>query len=156
MPKSPKSRKPLQGEFFSNQNEILKRGMTWTEQKPKGTTFKVQSIAIANPLNIDLIHQCMKYSKREKVKPKKLSKGLFYTVGQVLFIHSVQVDKTCSSTLIFATSQSLLLVYLRGVWRVNILSELLMGAKLSLLGPILSYPKYMKSAPGRFPLSHLL
>ena len=40
-----------------NQMEILIRGMTWTEQKPKGTTFKVQSIAIGNPLNIDLIHQ---------------------------------------------------------------------------------------------------
>ena len=40
-----------------NQNEILKRGMTWTEQKPKGTTFKVHSWAIANSLNIDLIHQ---------------------------------------------------------------------------------------------------
>ena len=31
--------------------------MTWTEQKPKGTPFKVQSIAIANPFDIDLIHQ---------------------------------------------------------------------------------------------------
>ena len=36
-----------------NQNEILKRGITWTEQKPKGTTFKVQSIATENPLYID-------------------------------------------------------------------------------------------------------
>ena len=44
--------------LLSNQNEILKRAMTWTEQKPKGTTFKVHSIAIANPLYIDLIHQC--------------------------------------------------------------------------------------------------
>ena len=56
-----KSRKPLQDEFssllLSNQKEILKRGMTWTEQKLKGTTFKVQSIAIANPLYIDFIHQ---------------------------------------------------------------------------------------------------
>ena len=31
--------------------------MTWTEQKTKGTTFKVQSITIANPLYIDFIHQ---------------------------------------------------------------------------------------------------
>jgi hypothetical protein len=58
---SQKSRKPLQANFsslhLSNQNEILKRGMTWTEQKPKGTTFKVQSITVANPWYIDLIHQ---------------------------------------------------------------------------------------------------
>ena len=33
--------------------------MTRTKQKPKGTIFKVQSIAIANPLYIDLIHQCV-------------------------------------------------------------------------------------------------
>ena len=32
--------------------------MTWTEQKTKGTTFKVQSITIANPLYIDFIYQC--------------------------------------------------------------------------------------------------
>ena len=61
MPKSPKTRKRLQDEFLSlllsNQTEILKRGMTWTEQKTKGTTFKVQYVAIANPLYIDLIHQ---------------------------------------------------------------------------------------------------
>ena len=31
--------------------------MTWTEQKSKGTPFKVQSVAIANTLYIDLIHQ---------------------------------------------------------------------------------------------------
>ena len=53
MPKSKKSRKPLPDEFLSlllsNQNKILKRGMTWTEHKQKGTTFKVQSLAIANP-----------------------------------------------------------------------------------------------------------
>ena len=39
------------------QKEILKRGMTWTEQKPKGTTFQVQFIAIANLFYIELIHQ---------------------------------------------------------------------------------------------------
>ena len=61
MPKPKKSRKPLKNVFLllilSNQNEILKRGMTWTEQKRKGTNFKVQSIAIENLLYIDLIHQ---------------------------------------------------------------------------------------------------
>ena len=31
--------------------------MTWTEQKSKGTTFKVQSVAIASQLYIDLTHQ---------------------------------------------------------------------------------------------------
>ena len=50
MPKSQKGRKPLKDKFLSlllsNQNEILKRGMTLTKQIPKGTTFKVQSIAI--------------------------------------------------------------------------------------------------------------
>ena len=60
MPKSQKSRNPLQDVFLSlllsNQNEILKRGISWTEQKSKGKTFKVQSIAIANPC-IELIHQ---------------------------------------------------------------------------------------------------
>ena len=45
--------------LLSNQKEIMKRGMTWTEQKTKGTTFKVQSLAIANPWYIDLIHQCV-------------------------------------------------------------------------------------------------
>ena len=33
--------------------------MTWKKQKQKGTTFDVQSIAIANPLYIDLIQQCL-------------------------------------------------------------------------------------------------
>ena len=76
MPKSQKSCKPLQDEFpslfLSNQNEILKRCMTWTEQKLKGTTFKVQSIAIANPLFIDLIQtltvwdkQCLEDSEKK-------------------------------------------------------------------------------------------
>ena len=63
MPKSQKSRKPPQEEFLSlllsNQNEVLKRGMSRTEQKPKGTTFKVHSLGIENPLYIDLIHQCL-------------------------------------------------------------------------------------------------
>ena len=62
--KPQKGCKLLQNKFvsllFSNQKEILKRGITLTEQKPKGTTFKVQSIDIANPLYIDLTHQCMK------------------------------------------------------------------------------------------------
>ena len=57
----PKSRKLLQAKFLSllpsNQKEILKKGMSWTKQKPKGPTFKVQSIAIANPLYIHFIHQ---------------------------------------------------------------------------------------------------
>ena len=57
MPEFQKSRKTLQDKLLSlllsNQKEILKRGMTWTEQKPKGTTFKVQSIAVANQLYID-------------------------------------------------------------------------------------------------------
>ena len=61
MPLSQKRRKPLQAGFLSllqsKQKEILKRGMTSTEPKPKSTTFKVQLIAIANPLYIDLIHQ---------------------------------------------------------------------------------------------------
>ena len=61
MHKYQKKCKPLQDEFssllLSNQNKILKRGMTWTEQKPNGTTFEVQSVAIANQLYIDLIHQ---------------------------------------------------------------------------------------------------
>ena len=61
MPISQNGRKPLQDKFLSlllsNQKEILKRGMTLTEPKPKGTTFKVQSIAIVNPLYIDLKHQ---------------------------------------------------------------------------------------------------
>ena len=43
MPKSPKGRKPLKAKYLSlllsNLTEILKRGMTKTEQKPKGTTF---------------------------------------------------------------------------------------------------------------------
>ena len=41
----------------------LKRDMTSTEQKPKGTTLKVQSIAIENPLYIGLIHQCSIFGK---------------------------------------------------------------------------------------------
>ena len=32
--------------------------MTWTKQRQKGTTFKVQLVAIANPLYIDMIQQC--------------------------------------------------------------------------------------------------
>ena len=32
--------------LLSNQKEILKRGMTLTEQKSKDTTFKLRSIAI--------------------------------------------------------------------------------------------------------------
>ena len=54
MPKSEKSRKPLQDEVLSllliNQNKILKRGMTWTEQKPKVTTFKMQPIAYSKSI----------------------------------------------------------------------------------------------------------
>ena len=62
MPKSnKKSQKPLQADFasllLSKQKDILKRGMTWTEQKQEGTTFKVQSLAIANSLYSDLINQ---------------------------------------------------------------------------------------------------
>ena len=63
MLKSLKSCKPLKAKFLSlllsNQKEIIKRDMIWTEQKPKGTTFKVQSLGLANPLCIDLIHHCM-------------------------------------------------------------------------------------------------
>ena len=48
--KSQKIRKPLKTNYptlwWSNQKEILKRSMTWTEQKLKDTPFKVQSIAI--------------------------------------------------------------------------------------------------------------
>ena len=44
--------------LLSNQKEIMKKGLSWTEQKPSGTPFKVQSIAIANPLYIDFKHQC--------------------------------------------------------------------------------------------------
>ena len=45
MPKSQKSRKPLQANFcfillISNHNEIPKRGMTWTEQKLKGKLLR--------------------------------------------------------------------------------------------------------------------
>ena len=43
--------------LLCNQREILKSGMTRTEKEPKSTTFKVQSIAIAKPFYIDLIHQ---------------------------------------------------------------------------------------------------
>ena len=58
MPESQqKNRKPLRDKFssflLSNQKEIVKRGMTCTEQKLKGTHFKVQSIAIANPIYFD-------------------------------------------------------------------------------------------------------
>ena len=35
--------------------------MTCTEQKPKGTTFKVQSFTLASPIYIDLIHQWYMY-----------------------------------------------------------------------------------------------
>ena len=65
MPISQKGRKPLQDKFLSlllrNEKEILRRGMTLTEQKPKGTTFKDQSISLANSLYIDLIHQSLVY-----------------------------------------------------------------------------------------------
>ena len=61
MPRSKKRHKSLKNKFLSlllsNQNEILKRGIIWTEQKLKGTPLKVQSIVIANPLYIYLIHQ---------------------------------------------------------------------------------------------------
>ena len=63
MPKSQKSCNRLQAQFLSlllnNQKEIMKRGMTWAEQKPKGITFKVHSLAIENALYMDLIHQCI-------------------------------------------------------------------------------------------------
>ena len=66
MPKSQKSRKPLQADFLSlllnNQKEILKRGMTWIKQKPKGTTFKVPSIAKENPLYIDFLETLCPFS----------------------------------------------------------------------------------------------
>ena len=48
----------LLSNLLSIKKDILKRGLTWTKQKPKVTTFKRQSIAVANPLYIDLIHQC--------------------------------------------------------------------------------------------------
>ena len=63
MPKSQKGHKPLQDKFLSlllsNKKEIWKRDMTLTEQKQKGTTFRVLSKAIANKLYIDMIHQCI-------------------------------------------------------------------------------------------------
>ena len=63
MPKSPKKRgNSLQAKIVSlllrNQKETLKTATTWTESKPKGTTLKVQSIAIANSLYFDLIYKC--------------------------------------------------------------------------------------------------
>ena len=36
------------------------------------------------------------------------------STGEVIFIHSDQVDKTCPSTLILASSQAKLLGYIRG------------------------------------------
>ena len=40
--------------------------------------------------------------------------GHICTAGEVVFIHSDQVDKTCPSTLILTLYQSLLIQYLRG------------------------------------------
>ena len=62
MPKSQKIHKLLPANVFvtssiSNQKEMMKRGMTWAKQKPKGTTCKGQFIATANPIYIDLMHQ---------------------------------------------------------------------------------------------------
>ena len=58
----PKSQKTLQDKFpsllLSNQKEILKWGITWTQPKLKGTAFRVRSIFKANALYIDLIQQC--------------------------------------------------------------------------------------------------
>ena len=39
--------------------------------KPKGTTFKVQSIGIANPLYIDLIHQWRAQTNKGNDKKKR-------------------------------------------------------------------------------------
>ena len=76
MPESKKC-KPLQDKFLplplSIKNEILKRGMTWKKQKQKGTTFKVQSIAVANPLYIDLIHQWSYCQSKTAARQKVLS-----------------------------------------------------------------------------------
>ena len=44
--------------LLSNQKKILKRGMTWIEQKPKGTAFKLQSIAIANQYFRFFVRSC--------------------------------------------------------------------------------------------------
>ena len=65
----------------NNQKEFLKRGMAWTKEKPKGTTFKVQSIAIATPLYIDLIHQWQTYHHRTLADPMLKIWVTFFATG---------------------------------------------------------------------------
>ena len=55
--------------------------MTWTEQKQKGTNFKVQGIAIANPLYIDLIHHCTKSGECEGEDKSEGYVSALYSAG---------------------------------------------------------------------------
>ena len=49
------------------------------KQKPKGTIFKVQSIAIANPLYIDLIHKCLNLKPQHIVRFYLINLYFIYT-----------------------------------------------------------------------------
>ena len=55
--------------------------MTYTKQKPKGISFKVQFIAISNPFYTDLIHQCGGGSVINGATP--------YSLGTEKFVSSV-------------------------------------------------------------------
>ena len=48
------------------------------------------------------------------MKLKLVCYGIFFSAVEVVFIHLNQVNKTCPSTLIWASYQSLLLQYLMG------------------------------------------
>ena len=109
MPKSQKSCKPLQANFLSllqsNQKKILKRGMIWKEQKLKETTFKVQSIALANQIYIDLIHQWPIHSGPLCPAPKKIAifyvlsfkREQIYSCSEVVLEESVCTRNICLS-----------------------------------------------------------
>ena len=49
-----------------------------------------------------------------EIKLKYECKGMFHSTGEVVFIHSDQVIKTCPRTFISAFSKGLLLGYIRG------------------------------------------
>ena len=61
------------------------------------------------------------------MKLKWVCYGKFFSAGEVAFIHLNQVNKTCPSTLIWASYQSLLLQYLMGVME-SIYTELALNA----------------------------
>ena len=73
---------------------------------------------------------------------------MFCPDEQVTFIPTDQVNKTCLSTDILASSQRLLLVYIKGIWRSKILGLLSMAVKISVLAMKLSSCPYLKSALG--------